>query len=57
MVFIFLTSTKLLSIYFDNIIKIFILLTVQEAADVNTVGAKPDGNVVKKTNINKCCIC
>ena len=57
MVFIFLTSTKLLSIYFDNIIKIFILLTVQEAADVNTVGAKPDGNVVKKPNINKCCIC
>ena len=48
MVFIFLTSTKLLSFYFDNIIKIFILLTVQEAANVNTIGAKHDGNVVKK---------
>ena len=57
MVLIFLTSTKLLSFCFDTIIKIFILLTVQEAADVNTIGAKYDGNVVKETNINKCCIC
>ena len=57
MLLIFLTSTKLLSIYFDNIIKIFILLTVQETDDVNAVGAQPNGNVFNKANINKCYIC
>lgn len=57
MVLIFFTSNKLLSFYFNNIIKIFTLLTVQEVADVNTVGAQPYGNVVNKANINKCCIC